>query len=214
MAGYSTGNTTKDKMIQAAGELAAARGFDNVSTRSIAEQSGENIGSIHYHFGGKDGLLAAVVHDAIDACCFREKSVVDRLSDDPSREELAAAIREIVSGVIADLFLAHRPHWHAQVIYQLLQREDELYEIFRRNVLDPNLDALKRLFRLIDPSLTDQECFIHSAILKMPIFTHANYRNVMLKHLGMDGDYSEDYLKILEDKLVRQTQLLLGLPLS
>ncbi len=214
MAGYSTGNTTKDKMIQAAGELAAARGFDNVSTRSIAEQSGENIGSIHYHFGGKDGLLAAVVHDAIDACCFREQSVVDRLSDDPSREELAAAIREIVSGVIADLFLANRPHWHAQVIYQLLQREDELHEIFRRNVLDPNLDALKRLFRLIDPSLTDQECFVHSAILKMPIFTHANYRNVMLKRLGMDGDYSEDYLKILEDKLVRQTQLLLGLPLS
>ncbi len=214
MSTYSAADATKQHLIDAAGELAARHGLDNVSTRAIAEASGQNIGSIHYHFGGKDGLLAAVVHDAISASCFQEQAVVDRLGGDPSREELSAAIREIVSSLIADLFLANRPHWHVQVIYQLMQRDDELYDIFRRNVLEPNISAMEQLFKMIDPSLTDQECFAHTTILKMPIFTHANYRKAMLKLMDMDENYSETYLKLLEDKLVKQTQLLLGLPLN
>ena len=45
----------------------------------------------------------------------------------------------------------------------------------------------------------------------MPIFAHANYLSVMLRALNMKS-YSEEYLHKMEDLLVRQTQLLLGLP--
>ena len=47
----------------------------------------------------------------------------------------------------------------------------------------------------------------------MPVYDHANYRKAMLKYLGVN-EYSERYLKSLEKMLVKQTQLLLGLPLD
>jgi AcrR family transcriptional regulator len=61
MGEYSKGERTRLALIEATGELAAELGFSNVSTRAVAERSGENIGTIHYHFGGKDGLFVAVV---------------------------------------------------------------------------------------------------------------------------------------------------------
>ena len=69
MTTYSSGDSTKMKIINAAGELAAEVGFTNVTTRAVADRSGENIGSIHYHFGGKDGLFEAVIREAMKACC-------------------------------------------------------------------------------------------------------------------------------------------------
>ncbi|QBG48838.1 TetR/AcrR family transcriptional regulator [Verrucomicrobia bacterium S94] len=212
MTAYPAADSTKSHLICAAGELAALHGIDNVSTRAIAERAGENIGSIHYHFGGKDGLMEEMVRGAIAGCRHDvEREVVAELPEKPTPEELSSAVRQIVVREMDDLFRSNRPLWHSQVIYQLMQRDDELYRIFRRDVMEPNLDSLYRFLRLIDPSLTDEQAFAHVAILKMPIFAHANYRKAMLDHLGTE-DFSESYFRTLENLLVRQTQLLLGLP--
>jgi len=56
---------TRHALINAAGELAAELGFASVTTRAIAQRAKANIGSIHYHFGGKDRLFEAVVQNAI-----------------------------------------------------------------------------------------------------------------------------------------------------
>lgn len=211
MPKYAAAEATKDKLIQAAGELAAELGMDNVSTRAVAEASGENIGSIHYHFGGKNGLFEAVVRDAIGCCStVHEAEIIDGLGDAPTREELGRAVQELIRQEIDDMFRSDRPDWHSLVIYQLLQRDDALYELFREEVLDPGMDGMTRFFRLIDPAMSDEVAFLHNIAMKMPIFAHANYRKAMLKRLGVER-YSEAYLLQLEELLVRQCQLTLGL---
>ena len=59
MATYETSIKTKEALINAAGELAAEKGFASVSTRAIALRADENVGSIHYHFGSKEKLFEA-----------------------------------------------------------------------------------------------------------------------------------------------------------
>ncbi|HVV38211.1 MAG TPA: helix-turn-helix domain-containing protein [Acidimicrobiales bacterium] len=49
---------TRERLLAAAGELLAERGFRKVSTRSIAERAGVNNALVHYHFGTKSKLLA------------------------------------------------------------------------------------------------------------------------------------------------------------
>jgi AcrR family transcriptional regulator len=204
---------TKEKMIHAAGELAAKLGLDNVSTRAVAERSGENIGSIHYHFGSKEGLFEAVVHEATSGCMNKEHHEILKQLDASQKTPagLSKLIRVVVEGEIDDLFRSDRPQWHSQVIYQLLQREDALFEVFRTEVLNPGMEAMRMLFKLVDPTMKEEEVVLRMTLLKMPIFAHANYMNALLKQLGVKR-YSEDYLQNLEDLLVRQTQLLLGLP--
>jgi AcrR family transcriptional regulator len=213
MRKYSSSETTKTKIINAAGELAAKIGLDNVSTRAVAKRSGENLGSIHYHFGGKGGLFEAVIREAMSGCVDKEHNEVLKHLDASQKtpEGLAKLIRMIVRGEINILFRSDLPQWHSQVIYQLLQREDELFEVFRCKVLNPGLEAMRTLFRLLDPEMDEEEIVLRMIILKMPIFAHANYMSVLQRTFNTKS-YSEEYLQKMEDLLVRQTQLLLGLP--
>jgi len=213
MSSYTTGITTKQHIVDAAGELVAELGFDRVSTRKVAELSNENIGSIHYHFGGKDGLLEAVVYEAIDGCrnkdCYRIIEEMEPDSVEP--EQLSQIIRMIVAQDVLDLSRSDRPDWHAQVVYRLIQRKDKLFKIFVDEVMNPSIRALTKFFRIVDPSMDAETVQLHIALLKMPIFGHINNRTFMLRRLESDR-YTESYLRKLEDNLVKQTQLLLGLP--
>jgi AcrR family transcriptional regulator len=54
--------STKDRIIHAAEHLFAEKGLDGASMRDITEAAGTNLASVNYHFGSKDGLIAAVFH--------------------------------------------------------------------------------------------------------------------------------------------------------
>lgn len=214
MKTYTAGELTRKKIIDAAGELIGEKGLDNVSTRDVAKRSGENIGSIHYHFGGKDGLLKAVLREAKSGCMNKEYVArINALTESSTPHEFAATIRLIVQTEITDLFRSNRPAWHAQLIYQVLQRHDELYELLVTEMMVPNLAALTRFFRRINPDLTDEEAMLHFSAMLMPVFAHAIYMKALHGLLHVDT-YPEWYLQKLENILVRQTQLLFGLPLD
>ncbi|TIW81409.1 MAG: TetR family transcriptional regulator, partial [Mesorhizobium sp.] len=55
----SPAELTRAALVRAALKLFGRQGFDGTSTREIAAEAGANIGSIAYHFGGKEGLRAA-----------------------------------------------------------------------------------------------------------------------------------------------------------
>jgi AcrR family transcriptional regulator len=54
------GQETRLRLLDAAEELFARRGLDAVSVRDITERAGANIAAIHYHFGTKNDLIAAI----------------------------------------------------------------------------------------------------------------------------------------------------------
>lgn len=51
----------KLRLVEAAEQLFAERGFEAVSVRDITKRAGMNIASINYHFGSRDGLVAGVM---------------------------------------------------------------------------------------------------------------------------------------------------------
>jgi AcrR family transcriptional regulator len=55
----SSAELTRAALIRAGLKLFGANGFEGTSTRDIASLAKANIGSIAYHFGGKEGLRAA-----------------------------------------------------------------------------------------------------------------------------------------------------------
>src|SRR5215813_5737605 len=63
---------TKRALLAAAVEVFAAQGFDGATTREVAAKAGVNEGLIQRYFGGKSGLLEAIVgglcSERITAC--------------------------------------------------------------------------------------------------------------------------------------------------
>jgi AcrR family transcriptional regulator len=58
---------TRQALIRAALKLFGSQGFDGTSTREIAAAANANIGSIAYHFGGKEGLRIACANFIVEA---------------------------------------------------------------------------------------------------------------------------------------------------
>ena len=54
------GAGTRDRILDVAERLFAERGLDGVSIRDITGEARANLGAINYHFGTKEGLIAAV----------------------------------------------------------------------------------------------------------------------------------------------------------
>ena len=51
---------TRDRIVQIATNLFAANGFHSVSLRRLTQEAGVNLASVSYHFGSKEGLIAAI----------------------------------------------------------------------------------------------------------------------------------------------------------
>ena len=51
------------KLLDAAEELFARKGYDATTTREIAAKSGDTLGTLNYHFGSKRNLLERILQD-------------------------------------------------------------------------------------------------------------------------------------------------------
>lgn len=211
MATYESSLKTKEALINAAGELAAEVGFASVSTRAIALLAKENVGSIHYHFGSKKKLLKAVVQTV--AQVWKDNPIDELLKqyDSSTPKGQAQAIRAIVHRNIVLLFGKGFPDWYCRVIFQIMQNNNPLRDIFKAEIITPAHEAIKELFRHIDPTIDDKEALLRILIINMPVFFHADRMDYILADLG-EIRYSEEYLQKMEDIIVLQTQLLMGLP--
>ena len=52
---------SKQRLLEAAEQLFAERGFESVSVRDVTQSAKANVAAINYHFGSRDGLVATVV---------------------------------------------------------------------------------------------------------------------------------------------------------
>jgi AcrR family transcriptional regulator len=55
------GQATRDRIVDAAREMLVEHGHGGTSTRAVADQAGVRLSLVHYHFGGKQGLLVEVL---------------------------------------------------------------------------------------------------------------------------------------------------------
>lgn len=55
------GETTRQSLLQAAGQIFAQKGYANATSKEICAQAGANVAAVNYYFGGKDKLYEEVL---------------------------------------------------------------------------------------------------------------------------------------------------------
>lgn len=210
---YRNSEKTRQALINAAGELAAEHGINAVTTRAIATRAGENLGSIHYHFGGKEKLYVAVIHQVAQRWQATSLRDIGAKIERPTRKDLAEMVKRVVRRNVALIFDPEVPAWHCRVVYQLMQRTSPLLETFRDVVMTPEVDQALELMKLIDPTFDDELAVLHYFMMITPLQFHVDYRDAILSRLNVD-DFDDKYIRKLEDLCIRQNLLLLNLPLD
>jgi AcrR family transcriptional regulator len=56
---------TRAKLLEAAGQVFADKGFDRATGREICERAGINTAAVNYYFGGMEGLYAAALEEGL-----------------------------------------------------------------------------------------------------------------------------------------------------
>lgn len=93
----SSGEQTRVALVRAALILFGRQGFEGTSTREIAAAANANIGSIAYHFGGKEGLRIAVAdHIVATVKAIGARAQPEASPGDLSPAEAQTAITSLV----------------------------------------------------------------------------------------------------------------------
>ncbi|WP_166825861.1 TetR/AcrR family transcriptional regulator [Brevibacterium limosum] len=138
----------RDALLDAAEELFARNGIDAVSNRRIVEHAGAaNHSAIAYHFGGRDGLLRALVERHHDEMSRRRIELMAQLGESPNIHELVAARLRPLIELLDSL---PKPSWRAQFMSQI-SAVPSAVEVAKEVVRDTDLpDALRFINGAVD----------------------------------------------------------------
>ena len=96
-ADRAAGRETREKLLLTAERLFAERGIDAVSVREILDAAGHrNKNAAQYYFGGRDGLIAALVTARSEALNRRREVLLDELEADALQHDLRALCAVLV----------------------------------------------------------------------------------------------------------------------
>lgn len=95
---------TRQLLVDAGRRLFAKSGIYATSLKAVVEAAGQrNTSALHYHFGGRDGLLTAIIDAHNSRIEHERRLMLDASSDPPTLERLVAAV------VLPQASLLHEP---------------------------------------------------------------------------------------------------------
>jgi AcrR family transcriptional regulator len=140
------------KIIAAASELFARKGFEGTSIREIAAASGVLSGSLYYHFPSKEDLLFTVHQESLTAMRREVEAALADVTEPWARleEAIVAHCRILLGGSVTRAILTPPRYYNLQGIRKLVRQRDEYEQIFTRLIdelpLKPDCD--RHAFRL------------------------------------------------------------------
>ncbi|MDJ0852125.1 MAG: TetR/AcrR family transcriptional regulator [Myxococcota bacterium] len=127
----------QDALLRAARELLAEKGLPGITVREVAERAGVQPALVNYYFGGKQGLLRAVVTgltrqmmELVARAAATEGSVEERF-------------RAVLRAVVA--FWTEEPYAPRLVVEQVLFGEEQTIQDFVEGYARQNLETIRAL---------------------------------------------------------------------
>ncbi|HET7267122.1 MAG TPA: TetR/AcrR family transcriptional regulator [Oleiagrimonas sp.] len=83
--------STKERILDAAEELFAQRGFAGASLRQVTSKAEVNLAAVNYHYGSKDKLIEEVFRRRLDTLNSQRLDALAALHDDATLEDVLEA---------------------------------------------------------------------------------------------------------------------------
>lgn len=133
------GAETKARLIECAGILIARKGYDRTTGKEICAMAGANPASVNYHFGGRQGLYAAVLQEVQRyIVSLKEIKDIDGLSISP-RDKL----KKVLDAFIHDVLFSKS--WQVKVWVRCLVDPDEEYQKLVHTNLIPKFSIVGKI---------------------------------------------------------------------
>jgi AcrR family transcriptional regulator len=99
--GRADGDTSRERILEAAREIASERGYDGTGIALVSERSGLPASSIYWHFANKDELLAAVIERSFNRW-LEAMEARSPAGEGATRDERLGAVMRATAKALAD----------------------------------------------------------------------------------------------------------------
>jgi AcrR family transcriptional regulator len=168
----ANGEASREKILDAAAEIAGERGYDGTSISLVSERSGLPASSIYWHFNNKDELIAAVIDRSFQTWLAH----LARRGDLPAETPAADALRYAMQRTGTALTVA--PDFLRLGLMLILERRPEEPSARTKFLEVRQLTHANtvRLYATLFPELTDE------AHQRLATFTLAAADGILVAH--------------------------------
>jgi TetR/AcrR family transcriptional regulator, regulator of cefoperazone and chloramphenicol sensitivity len=143
---------TKVRLIEAAGEEFAGKGFDATRIRAICDRAGANVAAVNYHFGDKEQLYVETVLDAHR--CGRELGEDDAAVAAGPAEQLRCFIHHFLTRVLA---INHPEDWRHRLMLREMLQPTSASDVLVRESIRPHFERLRQVIRQFCPEADERK---------------------------------------------------------
>lgn len=153
----SAAPTTKDRILDAAEQLFADKGFAETSLRDITAAAGANLASVNYHFQSKDALILAVFARSVRPLNEKRLAELDALEAKaagrpvPLEDVLRAFLRPMLE-------LIGQPN-AARLVGRMFADPGDIFEHFFKEQIAATADRFMAVMRRSLPHLPEVEMY-------------------------------------------------------
>jgi AcrR family transcriptional regulator len=178
-------DTTRERIIDAAGEIFAERGFDATTVRDICQLASANVAAVNYYFGDKRRLYVEAV---VRAHRWRmERARLPEWSDDTPPERklidfIATFIRRVRTGPEGT--------WHTRLIMREISNPTEACVELVQSSIRPQFEVLLSILRELLPEVRSEKQLHLTAfsIVGQCLFYH--FADPVVRNLLSTEEYS------------------------
>jgi AcrR family transcriptional regulator len=156
----STTDDPRQRLLEAAGEEFAEKGFKAATVKSITDRAGANIAAVNYYFRDKEGLYREAVKAA---CCGQSQEFP--LPDWPPGTPPAVKLADFIRVEVRHMVETRKP-WHRPLMMQELARPTPACAEVVRDVIRPRAEVIGGILRELLPDLaaTKRTLIAHSIV--------------------------------------------------
>ncbi|MGE5609642.1 MAG: CerR family C-terminal domain-containing protein [Bacillota bacterium] len=163
---------TRQRLLDAAGEIFAEQGFRHTTIREICERAGANVAAVNYHFRDKEGLYSEVIRYAHRCLTIQNPAEFAQMSHAPAEQRLAA----FISNFMHQLFAPGKSAWHGKLVTrEMVEPTSALDHLVEQEIRPRSLYLMSLVRELIGPEAPDADVSLAtlSVISQCVFYRHA-----------------------------------------
>ena len=193
---------TKSRLLEAAGEEFAEKGFEGATVRCICDRAGTNLAAVNYHFGDKEQLYEQAVLHA-------HRCAPSSIAEVPSGADPAEELRTYVAMFLSNVVALESPTWHQILMLREMVNPTRASEALVREAIRPRFEHLSAIIRKLCP-LADQTRVQALAFSVVGQCLHYKLTRSISERLVGAESFSKLDLDYLTDHITRFTLAALG----
>lgn len=195
---------TRVRLLEAAGEVFAEKGFQAATVREICRRAAANVAAVNYYFGDKQRLYEEVMRYAHRS--FTERGIPQWPPGTPPEEKL----RGFIELMLADMEYEGSPTWRRRLMMREMAERTEACLSAMHAFIQPRKEALGAILaELLPPDVSDADRNLIAFSIISQCMVHRIHWPVVKLMVGDDMFRSFDLAR-LTDHISRFSLAALG----